>query len=385
MGKIRVGIVGLGNMGGSHASEFLKGAIENGVLTAVCDIDPERLDRIQGEGVQKFDNAIDMYKSGLIDAAVVAVPHYQHPELIMAAFDNGLHALTEKPAGVYTKQVREMNEAAEKSGKVFGIMYNQRTTPAFQKLREMIQSGELGHIKRIVWQITNWYRSQCYHDSGSWRSTWKDEGGGVLINQCPHNMDLWQWMFGIPKSIHSFVDNGKYYDIEVEDDVTAFMQYENGTTGLFVTSTAESPGTNRLEVSCDMGKVIIENNNTMTFYRNTVSEREFNNSNESPFGTPEAWECKIPLREETKKPHNIIFDNWLSAIKNGTPMLAPGMEGIRGLTISNAIHLSSWTNQTIDTDRLDEELFLSLLNEKITKSTYVKKLKKQVTEAVLVK
>lgn len=385
MDKIRVGIVGLGNMGGIHASEFLKGEIKNGVLTAVCDIEPERLDRMQSKDVAKFDNAVDMYKSGLIDAVVVAVPHYQHPELVIAAFEHGLHALTEKPAGVYTKQVREMNEAAEKSGKVFGIMYNQRTTPVFQKLRNMIQSGQLGNIKRIVWLITNWYRPQSYHDSGEWRSTWKDEGGGVLINQCPHNLDLWQWMFGMPKTIHSFVDYGKYYNIEVEDDVTAFMKYENGSTGLFVTSTGESPGTNRLEVSCDMGKIVVENNSTMTFYRNTVSEREFNKTFEGVFGSPEVWECKIPINEEKRKPHNIILDDWLSAIKNNTPMLAPGVEGINGLTISNAIHLSSWLNQTIDVATLDEDLFLSLLKNKISKSTYVKNLRKQVTDAVLVK
>ncbi len=378
MDKVRIGIVGIGNMGGSHSTALLRGDVPDAELTAVCDIVPERLDRVKDEKVAKFADAEEMYKSGLVDAVIVAVPHYQHAELVIKALENGLHALSEKPAGVYTKQVREMNEAAAKSDKVFGIMYNQRTTPVYQKLREMIQDGTLGKIKRINWQITNWYRPQSYHDSGSWRSTWKDEGGGALINQCPHNMDLWQWMFGMPETIHSFVDYGKYYDIEVEDDVTAFMKYADGSTGVFITSTGEAPGTNRLEVACDMGKVVVEDNYKMTFYRNTVSEREFNKTFKGVFGAPETWECKIPIREEKKPPHSIIMDNWVKSILTGSELLAPGEEGIKGLTISNSIHLSSWTGETIDVANLDEDKFLEILNDKIAKSTYVKKVVEQV-------
>lgn len=237
-----------------------------------------------------FTDTDELYKSGLCDVVIIAVPHYDHPSLAIKAFEHGLNVITEKPAGVYTKQVLEMNEAAEKSGKLFGIMYNQRTNPMYQKIRELVKNGDLGHIKRISWIITDWYRCQCYHDSGAWRSTWKTEGGGALINQNPHQLDLWQWMFGMPDKITSFVSFGKYYDIEVEDDVTAFMEYENGTTGTYITSTGESPGTNRLEIACDMGRIVVENGK-MIFNRNVISEREFNAENtEIPFGRPKG-EC----------------------------------------------------------------------------------------------
>ena len=257
-----------------------------------------------------------MMKSGLVDAVIIAVPHYDHPGLAIKAFGYGLNVITEKPAGVYTKQVLEMNEAAAKSDKVFGIMYNQRTNPVYQKLREMIQSGQLGKIKRVAWIITDWYRSQAYHDSATWRSAWATEGGGTLINQNPHQLDLWQWLFGMPKRIMSHVGFGKYYNIEVEDDVTAFMEYENGMTGLYVTSTGEAPGVNRLEISCDMGLVVVENNR-ISFKRNVESEREFNAKNTIPFGRPECWDCTVPAATDGGPQHVGILQNFTDAILDG--------------------------------------------------------------------
>ena len=226
MDKVKLGIVGYGNMGFSHTENFKKGLIPNMELVAICDIDPERraVAKADFPSAEIFDDAEKMYASGLCDAVLVAVWHYGHPQLVIKALEYGLHAITEKPAGVHTKQVKEMNAAAEKSDKVFGIMYNQRTNPVYQKLREMIQDGQLGHIKRITWIITDWYRCQAYHNSSAWRSTWKDEGGGTLINQNPHQLDLWQWLFGMPDRIFAKASFGKYYDIETEDDVMAFFE-----------------------------------------------------------------------------------------------------------------------------------------------------------------
>ena len=302
MDKVRLGVVGYGNMGMAHCKNIKNGEVPNMVLGAICDISPERVKKAKEDypEIAVFETAQELYASGLCDAVIVAVPHYDHPALIMEAFQYGLHAITEKPAGVYTKQVLEMNEAAEKSGKFFGIMYNQRTNPLYKKIRSMVQSGELGHIKRISWTVTKWYRPQAYHDSGAWRSTWKTEGGGTLINQNPHQLDLWQWMFGMPDKLTSFMSFGKYYDIEVEDDVTAYFEYENGTTGTYITSTGEAPGTNRLEIACDMGKVVVENGK-MIFDRNVISEREHNKSNKNPFAAPECWKCEIPIEIEIRK------------------------------------------------------------------------------------
>lgn len=194
-------------------------------------------------------------------------------------------------------------------------MYNQRTNPLYKKIRELVQNGSLGHIKRISWVVTDWYRSQCYHDSSAWRSTWKNEGGGTLINQNPHQIDLWQWMFGMPDKITAFASFGKYYDIEVEDDVTAYFEYENGTTGTYITSTGEAPGTNRLEIACDMGRIVVENNQ-MIFDRNVISEREFNSINTKGFSKPECWKCEIPIKG-TCEQHAGILKNFADAMLNG--------------------------------------------------------------------
>jgi len=372
MEKVRIGIIGIGNMGSSHARELAKGSVAGGELVAVCDINPDRLKWAKdtfGKDLALYDDADALINSGNIDSVLVATPHYDHPPLAIKAFEKGLHVLVEKPAGVYTKQVREMNEAALKSNKVFGIMYNQRTNPLYQKLRDLVKSGELGELKRTNWIITNWYRSQSYYDSGGWRATWAGEGGGVLLNQDPHQLDLWQWTCGMPKRVMAFMSFGKYHDIEVEDDVTAYVEYENGATGVFVTSTADAPGTNRFEVTGDRGKIVIEDDK-LTFWRNRIPERQFNREYRGGFGQPECWKCEIPITGQNTQ-HVGILRNWVDAILKGTELLAPGIEGINGLQISNAMHLSAWTGKWAEIP-VDEDLFCELLQERIRNSKYRK-------------
>ena len=379
MKKVRLGVLGYGNMGRAHVSYLQDGLVPHMELGAVCDIDEERLNDCKKlyPDVPVYKNAEEMYKSGNIDAVIVAIPHYDHPKYVMMAFDNDLHAITEKPAGVYTKQVLEMNEAAKKSNKKFGIMYNQRSNPVFQKVKSLVESGELGNIKRINWTITDWYRPQAYHDSAAWRSTWATEGGGTLINQNPHNIDLWQWMFGMPSRIRSFVSYGKYYDIECEDDVTAFFEYDNGVTGTYITSTGETPGSNRIEIACDMGKVIVDKSDKITFYRNVKSEREYNKTHKLPFGTLECWKCEVPTEKPVIHQHAAILENFALSVLEGTELIAPGEEGIKGLTISNAIHYSSWTDGWADVKNFPHDEFYKLLEEKIKTSkpkTNIKKI-----------
>lgn len=381
MSKIKLGVVGYGNMGTTHVNNVMTGKVPQMEIAAVCDTDPERLKVLNEKFpyIPTFSDAEELFDSGLCDVVLIAVPHYGHCPLTIKAFEKGLNVITEKPAGVYTKQVLEMNEAAKKSGKLFGIMYNQRTNPVYKKIKDMYEKGELGNIKRITWIITDWYRSQCYHDSSLWRSTWKDEGGGALINQNPHQLDLWQWVFGMPDKIYSHVSFGKYYDIEVEDDVCAIMQYDNGIVGQYITSTGEAPGTNRLEIACDMGQVVVENNK-ITFRRNVVSEREFNKSNKAPFARPEIWNCEIPVDPSGGEWHVGILKNYSDALLNGTELLAPGEEGIKGLTISNAIHLSAWTGKVVDTKNFDHDLFYSILKEKIKSSKEKSNVKKVISD-----
>lgn len=366
MKEVRYGIIGIGNMGTGHCRTLYGGKVPGGRLTAVCDINEDRLAfaKSEFESVALFTDYKELLTSGLVDAGIIATPHYLHPVIASEAFDASLAVLSEKPIGVYTKVIAELNEKAISSGLPFGIMYNQRTNPVYQKMRELVLSGELGEIKRVVWLITNWYRSQAYYDSGSWRATWAGEGGGVLLNQCPHNLDLWQWICGMPTSVRAFMSFGKYHDIEVEDDVTIYAEYANGATGLFVTTTGEAPGTNRFEISGSGGSLVYDGK--LRFRRNLTDEREFNEKNDVPFAAPP---CKEEIFELPPSPEHLgILINFTNHILHGEKLLAPGIEGINGLSISNAAHLSQWSgNAKIDLPN-DGEEFFSILKDRIANS-----------------
>ncbi|AJY74222.1 Gfo/Idh/MocA family protein [Paenibacillus beijingensis] len=372
MSEIRLGIIGLGNMGTGHVQYLIDNEVQGARIAAVCDRGSERLKWAKeniGNNVELFDDLDRFFAFDGLDGVLIATPHYSHTELAIRAFERGLHVLCEKPAGVYTKQVRLMNEAAAKSGKVFSLMYNQRTNPLYQKLRDLIASGELGEIRRTNWIITDWYRSQSYYDSGGWRATWAGEGGGVLINQDPHQLDLWQWTTGLkPKRLRAFCYFGKYRDIEVEDDVTAFVEYENGATGVFVTTTGEAPGTNRFEICGDRGKIVIEDGR-LHFWRLRVPEPEFNRTFKGSFGQPECWKCEIPIAG-VESGHKGITQNWVNAILHGEPLLAPGEEGINGLMLSNAMLLSTWTDGWVNFP-IDEQLFYDHLQRKIGRNDQI--------------
>ena len=372
MDTVRIGIAGIGGMGSHHARYILNGEVPNATLTAVADVDPARLTWAKqnlGDGLAVFESADAMFEANVVDAVMIATPHYFHPPIAVSAFNHGLHALSEKPAGVYTRQVREMNEAAESSGKAFAVMFNQRTRGVYKKLKDLVESGELGELRRTNWIITSWYRSQSYYDSGGWRATWGGEGGGVLVNQCPHNLDLWQWTCGMPSRVRAFCYFGKYHDIEVEDDVTAYVEYPNGATGLFVTTTGEAPGTNRLEVTGDNGKVVIEGN-SITFWKTRVPASQHIREYKGGFGSPECWKCDVPPGRDGGG-HKDITTSWVQAILKGTPLLADGREGIKSVEIANAMLLSAWTDAWVDLP-IDADLFHAKLQERIAASTYQK-------------
>ncbi|GMQ58342.1 Gfo/Idh/MocA family oxidoreductase [Vallitalea sediminicola] len=375
MEQVRIGVIGFGNMGSNHAKSLYEGKVKDGKLVAVCDINEEKLKKskeLYGD-IMCFDNHHDMLKDSNIDAVIVATPHYDHPSIAIDSLKANKHVVIEKPAGVYTKAVREMNEVGNNTDKVFAIMYNQRTDPYYSKIKELIDDGELGEIRRVNWIITDWYRPQSYYNSGGWRATWAGEGGGVLLNQDPHQLDIWQWICGMPTRIRAFCHFGKMHDIEVEDDVTAYAEYANGATGVFVTSTSDAPGTNRLEISGDQGKIVVEDGK-ITFWRLRVSEREFNSTFTGGFGNPECWKCEINVTPNPLQQHVAILTNFVDAILNGKELIAPAVEGIRGLTISNAMHLSAWTDDWVNLP-IDEDLYYSKLQEKIKNSTIVKETK----------
>ncbi|WP_145138246.1 Gfo/Idh/MocA family protein [Paenibacillus sp. Y412MC10] len=370
MSKLRIGVIGMGNMGSDHAKKLNKGIVREAELTAVSEMDGKRLEDaktyLQGD-IGYFATPDELMDSGLCDAVIIATPHYDHPRLAIMAFTKGLHVLCEKPAGVYTKQVREMNEKARESGRIFGMMFNQRTNPMYRKMHELVHSGELGAIKRVNWIITDWYRSQAYYDSGSWRATWAGEGGGVLINQCPHNIDLLQWICGMPAQVRAFCHEGKWHNIEVEDDVTAYMEFPNGATGVFVTTTADLPGTNRLEITLEMGKLVCENN-TLTLHKLSQNEREYCFTTKDGFATPPVEVSVIETQGDNSQ-HTGVIASFAKAVLDGTPLIADGEEGINSLMLSNAMHLSSWIGDTVALP-IDEDLFLEELNKRIAASKH---------------
>ena len=377
MTKVRLGIIGVGNMGSGHAANILAGKCPEIELTAVADRREARRQWAKDtlpEGTAIFEEGSDLIQSGLCDAVHICTPHYQHPTLAMEAFAAGLHVMCEKPAGVYTKAVREMNEAAEKSGRVFGMMFNQRTNCVYRKMHEMVHSGQLGELKRVNWIITDWYRTQIYYDSGDWRATWEGEGGGVLLNQCPHQLDLLQWICGLPKTVQAFCQEGKWHDIEVEDDVTAYLQFANGATGVFVTTTGDAPGTNRFEVTGTLGKLVCENDK-LTFWKLAQDEREFCRTATEGFAQPECQKVEVETDGENQQ-HVGVLNAFAGKILHGTPLVAEGTEGLGGLTLSNAMHLSSWLGRAVDIP-FDEELFLSELNKR--RATSRKKESKDIT------
>lgn len=380
MEKVRFGIVGCGNMGTGHATNFKDGKIKNGVLCAACDINPAKLDLFRknfGDKIALYNSAAEMFASGKIDVAMICTPHYFHPSLAIEAMKAGLHVIVEKPAGVYTKQVREMLDFAKGTDRVLGIMFNQRTNPVFKKMREMVLSGKLGKIKRTNWIITDWYRTEQYYDSGAWRATWAGEGGGVLYNQSPHQLDLFQWIVGMsPSKVHAFCHYGKWHDIEVEDDVTCYVEYPNGATGVFITTTADAPGTNRFEITGTLGKLVMENNK-LYFTELEIDEREYCFATGSSFNLP-PMKPTVEIACEGDNPQHVgIVNNVANTILGLEELYAPAADGLAGVELANAMHLSSWLGREV-TLPIDEDLFKAELDRRIA----ISKPRVNVTEQV---
>ncbi len=370
MKNIRTAVIGIGNMGTAHATCLYEGRIIGMELSAVCDISPVRREECSRRfpGVPQFENWREMIASGTLDAVIVAVPHPMHAEIATAVLEAGLHVLTEKPMDVSVSKGRKLIEASKKSDRVFAIMFNQRTNPLFRRAREIVKSGQLGELKRSVWIITNWYRTQHYYDSGDWRATWSGEGGGVLLNQAPHNLDLWQWICGMPVEVTAFCDVAKYHNIEVEDDATIFVRYENGATGTFITTTGEYPGTNRLEIAGTLGKIVLENG-VLKWWKLEQPEDVVRFELKKNSG-PIPMQVEEITTDEKETAHAGILQNFANAIQHGEALISPGPDGICELTISNAAYLSQWKGNVAIPVPFDEAEFDRELAKRAENSNY---------------
>ncbi len=361
---VRLGVIGVGYQGTKHVAYLAAGEVPGAVLTAVSDIDPRRIQAAKatmGDRVRYFDSAGALIASGECDGVLIATQHYDHPGIAAEAFAAGLHVLSEKPLGVHTRQVRQMLDAAARSGRVFAVNYNQRTLAVHQRLRELVRSGRLGSIRRTHYTVTHWVRTHAYFAQDAWRGTWAGEGGGVLINQCPHNLDLIQWVCGMPSRVRAFCGFGRHHRIEVEDEVTAFLEYPSGATGTFHTSTAEIPGVNRLEIVGERGRVVLDDEK-LTFVETDKSIHEVLNQN-----VMRVTDLKTTVHDLTVTggAHHVgITTNFVNAIRHGEPLLSPGADGLWGLMLGNAMLLSQWTGDWVDIP-IDDDLFYQLLKQRI--------------------
>ena len=364
MSKVKIGIIGVGNMGTTHIRNIMEGKCPEIIVAAAADRSEGRRAwvRENAPDVAVFSEGSELIASGICDAVLIATPHYQHPTLAQEAFAHHQHVMCEKPAGVYTLQVRDMIAAADAHpDQVFAMMFNQRTNCLYRKMKELIDTGKIGEIKRVNWIITDWYRTQQYYDSGAWRATWEGEGGGVLLNQCPHQLDLLQWLTGMPAKVQAHLHEGKWHDIEVEDDVTAYLEYANGATGVFITTTADAPGDNRLEITgtkatliCEGGKLIMK--------KLSVDEREWCRTCPESFKRPDCETVEVELDGRNEQ-HVGVLNAFADAILHGSALVADGREGINGLMLSNAMHLSSWLGHAVELP-IDEELYKNELDKR---------------------
>jgi predicted dehydrogenase len=367
MKRIRLGIIGMGNIGRYHAEYLRSGKVNRAELTAVCDAFAP-LESYQP--LKTFADPVKLIQSGDVDAVIISTPHYQHTTLGIAALEAGLHAMIEKPISAHKADAERLIAAAKKHPRqVFGGMFQLRTEPRYLKIRKLIQDGDLGEIVRLSWLITDWYRTEAYYASGGWRATWKGEGGGVLLNQCLHNLDTLAWLCGMPARVHGFCQLGRYHNIEVEDNVTAYLEYPNGATGIFVTSTGEAPGTNRFEIAGTRGKVVLEHNQ-LTFTRNETDMLEFSRTAKVGFAKPDVWRVEIPFTDAPAA-HATILQNFIDAILDGTPLIAPGAEGLASVELANVMLYSSLLGRTVELP-MDSAAYEKKLQQLIAESKFEK-------------
>lgn len=367
--EVRIGIIGTGGIGNLHSDNLLKGAVERCRLTAVCDLSPTQLTRFD-DSIAKFSNTQAFLAESGVDAVLICTPHFAHTTVGIQALEAGLHVLVEKPISVHKADCERLLAAHKSRKQVFAAMFNQRTCPHFRKVKELMQTRVLGKLMRVNWIITNWFRTEAYYSCGAWRATWEGEGGGVLLNQSPHQLDMFQWLFGMPTRVRGFCELGKWHNIEVEDDVTAYMQFKNGATAVFITSTGEAPGTNRLEITGEHGKIVVEHEK-IAFTRNEMSAIEFSKTSDQAFASPGVWNIDIPV-SGTAGQHAAITQNFVNAILDGEPLMAPAREGINSVELANAILLSSLTEKTVELP-MDSKVFERRLKKLIRESTFTKK------------
>lgn len=357
---VRIGLIGFGGMGRIYARMIFAGMVPGMRLTGVCCRNAAGQELLKKEfpGVAVYENEDEMAsRSDEFDAVVIVTPHTTHIAIGLRFAGLGKHILMDKPAGISAGEVRKLVDHCDSAGLKFGMIFQNRQLPAFRTVRRLVASGALGTLHRAVWVCNNWYRSPAYHRSAVWRSSWNSECGGLMINQNPHYMDLWQCLFGMPQKIWADVQFGRYNDFLVDDAVDIQFSYENGFHGTLVSATGEAPGVNRLEIWGSGGRITVEDTARVFFDENEVSVEEFGRSNEEKFASIPHSCREIPLEAEPN-PYLPVFVNFAQSILRGERLYADGWDGLRTTQLINAVYVSGWEERRVELP-VSEERFLS--------------------------
>lgn len=357
---VRLGVIGLGNIGRTYVDLIVGGQVPGAELTAVSSRTVP--DESPAMHFSRFDDLLD---SGLVDAVIVATPTMSHPEIGAAAAARGLPVLMDKPLAMSVRQASSLVETLAAAGSS-AVMLNQRFDPYYREIHQLISDGAIGEVMRFSWIMTAWYRPDVYYEVSSWRGTWVGEGGGLLINQCIHNLDVLQWLVGLPSSVSAIAGFGKYHAIDVEDEVTATLSYASGTTGVVVASSGEAPGINQLDIIGDRGSIRYDGE-TLTLKRSEVSVRTHCRNTSEMFGMPQfANETVTPAdADAAESQHAQVLRNFVGSIAYGEPLLTPVSEGLNSLQLANAILLSAWQGVPVPVP-IDEASFEAELQARIS-------------------
>ncbi len=350
MKKVRFGIIGLGVVGGRHTRTFAKARSRDFSLTAAAEVDPEIAETARRKmDVPVFPSVEELFASGLCDAVILATPHCWHPYLAILAARAGLHVLSEKPLAVTVGPARAMIAECRKRKVALGAMLQDRTLPLYVRMKRMIDSGRLGKIHRISQACTRWYRTQAYYDSGAWRGTWDGEGGGILINQACHALDVFQWLAGLPDRVMCSLTT-RIHKIEVENTAEAVFHYADGCMGHFYVSTAHEPAIDRIEIFGDRGTLVAEGGRLRFARLASPLTRHIRTCKiaEADIARIDAGWSKVKLPARAGGRHLDVIGAFARHVLRGTPMVASGEEALNELELSNAMYLSGFKNKPVD-------------------------------------
>ena len=338
---VRFAVVGFGSIGRTHFRTISGTAVPDGLVTALVTRQSDGLP----DGIEVFRDVDTLLDAGVADVVVVATPTMDHEETSRKVLTTGCHLVVEKPMAMTVLGARRIIDARP-SEAVAAVMLNQRYHGTYRRIREIVKGGLLGRIHRFSWIMTAWYRPNAYFAVSSWRGTWPGEGGGALLNQGIHNLDILQWILGLPASVYARAGFGKFHSIDVEDEVTALFEYDDGLSGVLVVSTGEAPGTNRFEIVGDRGTLVFEAD-TIRLAMTDRNVSEHRATSRDLFESPNFTEQReVPAA--TANQHAEVFNDVVGAVSEGRPVATPLEDGVASIELANAILVSAWEDRRVD-------------------------------------